>query len=142
MTVFNGTWFDAKDPKDPAQGKFSIDPKGISTPPGQVAGVPGFNVDNLFYPNIDATGGGITPPPYFDNWGIAILMSGNIEGNIWGNGAGSYTVFEGSGDNAVGSATVTYVPEYSGLSMLLLSALTLAGVFVFKARKSGILPNF
>jgi hypothetical protein len=53
----------------------------------------------------------------------------------------SFYVWNGSGyvktDNS-GTFTPTYVPEYGALSMLILSALTLAGGFFFKAKQSGL----
>lgn len=75
--------------------------------------------------------------------------------NIWQNGSGAdtYGFWEGSASNLAGligpsqpgssyydtgTFDITQVPEYGSLAMLILSALTLACGFFFKARQSGL----
>jgi hypothetical protein len=104
--------------------------------------------DNLFSPNggaanlLTSTGGLL----FEDASGMYI--------NIWQNGSGAdtYGFWEGSASRLAGiigpqqgssywdtgTFGITQVPEYGALAMLILSALTLAGGFFFKARQSGL----
>ena len=75
--------------------------------------------------------------------GLLFIDSRGSELNLWGNGVKGngtdtwYTWYLNSGYNGGGTFSIT-VPEYSGLSILLLSALTLVGGFIFQARKPGM----
>ena len=125
---------------------------GSTTPGGSG---PGFSIfggsgDNQFYPNADATAGGVTgPPAYLDNYGLVLTDANGDIINIFANGNGSYYFFDdvyngpGPADFTPWQGTVSdgslMVPEYGALSMLILCALTLAGGFFFKARRSGLL---
>jgi hypothetical protein len=117
---------------------------------------PGFSIfggsgNNQFYPNADATAGGVTgPPAYLDNYGLVLTDANGDIINIFANGNGSYYFFDdvyngpGPDDFTPWQGTVSNgslaVPEYGALSMLILSALTLAGGFFFKPRQSGLFP--
>ena len=107
-----------------------------------------FTYDNQVYPS-----GG--PDGYLTiaNYGLLFSNATDTEEiNIFGgafsyggsSGPGPYDFWvwtSGGGFNPTsdaGTFTLTQVPEYGGLSMLILSLLTLAGGFFFKARQSGL----
>jgi hypothetical protein len=102
-----------------------------------------FEYDDLFFPKATA------PGTYLDVYGLLFANAAGTEFiNIWSNGAGTHDSFwavdgnkliqQDSGNgSSTGDFAPTYVPEYSGLSMLILSALTLAGGFFFKAGQLG-----
>lgn len=108
----------------------------VQNPGGGQQVLGGFYYDDLFFP--DGAQG-----TYLDSNGLLFENAADTELlNIWSNGAGSYDSFwtwNGSTwvveDNG-GTFTPT-VPEYGGLSMLILSALTLAGGFFIKAGQFG-----
>lgn len=89
-----------------------------------------FYYDNTLYPGLD---------PLVDNNGLLFIDNG-FEVNIYSNGSGNqYQIYDNQGvTQGGGTFTLTYVPEYGALSMLILSALTLAGGFFYKARQSGL----
>ena len=143
ITSFNGT-ISGSAPATGAATLLSTDPAPIPgslflSPDGQ------FQVDNLLFPANDVVGPGTG---FFDNLGL-LLSVGNYEVNVFtgqniypGPAGSPYQVVYSSGYYTVtftqvqnGGAPVT-VPEYGALSMLILSALTLAGGF-FKAAQSG-----
>jgi len=90
-----------------------------------------FYYDDTLYPGQD---------PSIDNNGL-LFMDNGFEVNIYSNGAGNFYQIYDNGGVTTGDGTfaLTYVPEYGGLSMLILCALTLAGGFLFKGRQSGSL---
>ena len=103
-----------------------------------------FEYDDLFFPNGPQGA-------YLDVYGLLFANAAGTEFiNIWSNGAGTHDSFwavedgqlvkQDSGNGSTGGSFAPYatVPEYSGLSMLILSALTLAGGFFFKSRQSGL----
>jgi hypothetical protein len=122
------------DPNLTGTGTLFANPNG----PGVEALSPsGFFVyDDTLYPGQD---------PSIDNGGLLFIDNGNfLEINIYSNGSGAqYTLYDNTGFNTGGSGTftLTYVPEYGSLSMLILCAFGLAGVFLFKARQSGLFLN-
>jgi hypothetical protein len=107
-------------------------------------------VTNYFYPSGNATAEGASGLQYFDGGGLVLNIPGGYGDNEWslfaeGNGTyGSYPARDDDGyydyaDNLPASdLQITRIPEYGALSMLILSALTLAGGFFFKARQSGL----
>jgi hypothetical protein len=100
-----------------------------------------FEYDDLYFPK------GV-PGTYLDVYGLLFSNATGTEYiNIWSNGQGTHDSFwavDGhrllQQDSGNGSSTGDFapasVPEYGALSMLILSALTLAGGF-FKAAQSG-----
>ena len=88
--------------------------------------------------------------PLIDNDGLLFLVDA-LEVNIFSNGpspsggAGTYQFYDSDGFNLFGNfdlSPATSVPEYGGLLMLILCALTLVGGFFFKARRqSGLILN-
>ena len=113
-------------------------PLSISTSP---AGA--FYYDNVLYP-LGSQG------TYLDIDGLLFTNPTDTEEiNIWSNGAtindSFYQFVPGLGyvqaDNT-GTFTLTAVPEYGSVSMLIICALGLAGAFFYKGRKSGLFLNF
>ena len=123
---------------------------GSATPPAVLITPTGaIQFDNQVYPSggpngyLSTTGGldfeNATQTEDINIW------AGAFNGSPWGgvDGAGPYNlwVWTSSGGysptSGNGEFTLTQVPEYGGLAMLILSALTLAGGFFFKARQSG-----
>lgn len=105
--------------------------------------------DNLLFPTNDVIGAGTG---FFNNSGILLLDSNDQYVNIFtgstvspGSAGLPYWVvinnnasnFSTSTDLGPRDAGVT-VPEYGGLAMLILTALTLAGGFFFKVRQTGL----
>ncbi len=121
--VFNGEDFSLLANSTPGQAIYS--PSGA------------FIIDNLLFPSAGASGG------LLDNYGLLFVDAAQgVELNIWGNGiVNGYSLYKWVRGNYViedsGTFNIT-TPEYSDLSMLLLSALTLVGGFIFKTRHPGI----
>ena len=71
-----------------------------------------------------------------------LVVSKGVDFNIFSRAPGAKTdqIYGNSGFNVHRSFNpdAFHIPEYSGLSTLLLSLLTLAGGFAFKARQSGL----
>ena len=92
----------------------------------------------------------VAPPPQFVSENGVSFVAGGVDYNVYyfATTVGGYapTGCSIGGDcitaNADGIPSETFnlstVPEYGGLAMLMLSALTLAGGFFFKARQSGL----
>jgi len=123
---------------------------GSATPPGYVASPSNaFDYDNQVYPSggpngLLTTTGGLVFSNASDTEQINI-WAGAFDGSPWGgsNGPGPYNFWVWtsgaySPTSDAGTFALTQVPEYGGLSMLILSALTLAGGFFFKGRQSGL----
>lgn len=150
FATFNGT-ITGSNLDSGAPVAVTLDTAYGSTTPGACG--PGFSVfggcgNNQFYPNADATAGVSGPPAYLDNDGLVLTDANGDIINIFANGNGSYYFFDdvyngpGPDDFTPWQGTVSNgslaVPEYGALSMLILSALALAGGFFFKARQSGL----
>jgi hypothetical protein len=124
---------------------------GSATPPAYITSPSGaIQFDNQVYPSAGPNGllsttGGLDFANATNTEDINI-WAGAFDGSNWGgsSGPGPYNfwvwtsgVYRPTSD--AGTFALTQVPEYGALSMLILSALTLAGGFFFKARQSGSL---
>jgi hypothetical protein len=158
ITSFNGTISGSA----PATGTASLldtsSMKPVPAPGSSFLSPDGqFQVDDLLFPGNNVVGAN---SGYFDNLGLLLNVVGvnsvgqsvDYEVNIFtGSQNGIYPGPAGVPYQVVysdGYYTVTFtpapsgpsvtVPEYGGLAMLILSALTLAGGFSVKARQSGM----
>jgi len=125
---------------------------GSATPPAYITSPSGsIQFDNQVYasggPNgLLSTTGGLDFENATQTEDINI-WAGAFNGSAWGgvNGSGPYNlwVWTSSGGysptSGYGDFTLTQVPEYGGLAMLILSLLAIAGGFFFKARQSGLM---
>jgi len=101
----------------PNQGTYQLVPGSGIFNAGRVNGGTDMNVDNLVNPGAD---------PFVDSWGVAFEAADKSIGfNLWGNGPGSYTLFDAGGavtpytylaDNGV--AILTPVPEPTSIALL------------------------
>ena len=103
-------------------------------------GIHTFEYDDLFFTNG-------TRGTYLDKYGLLFENAAGTEFiNIWSGGADTqdslwevnHHILTRRDSSNGGVFTPTRVPEYGGLSMLILAALTLASGFFFKARQSGL----
>jgi hypothetical protein len=105
----------------------------------------------LLDPNAFASNDNVfAPPPQFVSENGLSFVAGGLDYNLYNfattEGGYAPTGCSIGGDcitanaNGIPSETLNFlnVPEYGGLAMLILSALTLAGGFFFKGRQSGL----
>jgi hypothetical protein len=111
-----------------------------------------FLVNNQFYPDGNATSGGVSGSAYLDYWGLLLTttvspadypLGSTDEINIWSTSNGTYELEDEVNGSYVDTALYGSVstPESGSLYMLLLCVLGLAGAFFFKARRLGLFLN-
>jgi len=144
ITSFNGTITGTSAPATGAATLLAVNAapgSSFLSPDGE------FQADDLLFSGNDVVGAGTG---FFDNLGL-LLQVGGYEVNIFtgktiypGSAGSPYQLVYSNGYYTVtftqvqnGTAPVT-VPEYSGLSMLILCAITLAGGIFFKTRQPGL----
>ncbi|HEV2438361.1 MAG TPA: PEP-CTERM sorting domain-containing protein [Verrucomicrobiae bacterium] len=103
----------------PNQGTYQLVPGSGVFNAGRVNGGTDLIVDNLVNPAAD---------PFVDSNGVAFEAADQSIGfNLWGNGPGSYTLFDAGGptspytyvaDNGVATLTLTPVPEPTSVALL------------------------
>jgi hypothetical protein len=130
----SGYIVDSGDPNLTGAGTLYASPNGTGVQTTSPSGF--FYYDDTLYPGQN---------PSIDNNGLLFIDSGNgLEINIYSNGGqGYYNIYDNGGFTSgnVGTFTLTYVPEYGSVSMLILCAMALAGAFLYKGRQSGLFLN-